>query len=429
MIIYVKSKKFEFISDNTSELTNNSAFLLNKINSKYLEIAKKKTNIILTHKDLGKYLKTNIKIIGITGTNGKTTVGSLLSHSLSKLDTKVSFQGTRGFFINGQHIKNKSLTTPMPLEIYHNIHKACENNCDFFIMEVSSHAIAQDRIEGLDFYLKIHTNITRDHIDYHKSVENYINIKNSFFADDTIKVINIDDKIIKFNPKNTTTYAINNDANIKTTNISLCENIKANIHINNEKELLNSKLYGEFNLYNILAVISSVKILLNASLLDIVKSINSFMGVKGRMQVISIDPLIIIDFAHTPDGMKQVFKSFKNKNITVVFGAGGNRDKNKRVLMGEVADKYAKSIYITNDNPRYEKEEDISYDILQGIKQQAILIHDRKKAIKEAISNFNNDALLILGKGDEEYQEINGQFINLSDEDIILDALASFNIS
>ena len=423
MKVFVSSKDFKFISDDTNEITNDSAFLLNNINKKYLDIAKEKTNFILKTNDLKKYLKTNIKIIGITGTNGKTTVGSLLSHALSSLGKKIAFQGTRGFFINDKKVKGKSLTTPMPLDIYHNIHKACENKCDFFIMEVSSHSIAQNRIEDLKFDLKIHTNITRDHIDFHKSIENYINIKNSFFSDETIKVINTDDEIIKFNQKNAITYGIDKNADIQAKNICLDENIKAEIYANKEKEYLNSKFYGKFNLYNILAVISSVNVLLDTSLSNTIKAINSFGGVKGRVQMVSSDPLIIIDFAHTPDGMEQVFKAFKNKTITVIFGAGGDRDKNKRILMGQMANKYAKSIYITSDNPRSEKQDNINKDILQGIEKKAIVINDRKEAIIYAISNMKDEVLLILGKGDEEFQEINGEFISFSDEKIVFSYL------
>jgi UDP-N-acetylmuramoyl-L-alanyl-D-glutamate--2,6-diaminopimelate ligase len=420
LIVPVNSKEFKFISDDTNELTKNSAFLLNDINRKYLKIAKQKTSIILKTNDLKKYLKSNIKIIGITGTNGKTTVGSILSYTLSKLGKKIAFQGTMGFFINDKEIKGKSLTTPMPLDIHYNIHKACEHKCDFFIMEVSSHAIAQNRIEALRFDLKIHTNITRDHIDFHKSIDNYINVKNSFFADETKKIINIDDKIIKFNPKNAITYSIKNNANTQAINICLDENIKSDIKFNKEKEYINSKLYGKFNLYNILAVISSIKALIDTPLLDITKIINNFMGIKGRMEVVSINPLIIIDFAHTPDGMEQIFQSFKNKNIAVVFGAGGDRDKEKRALMGEIANKYANTIYITRDNPRSEKQENISKDILKGIQKKAIIIHDRKKALKEAIANLKDDVLLILGKGDEKYQEIDGNFIEFSDEEVVV---------
>ena len=419
MKLDIYNAPFKYVSDNTKELDKNTAFLLDNINKKYLDIAKSKAHSIIDISKLKKYLKTNIKIIGITGTNGKTTTGSMIFDILFNMGFKVAFQGTRGFFINDKQIKEKSLTTPMPLAILENIHLSCESSCEFFIMEVSSHSISQNRIEGIDFFLKIHTNITRDHIDYHKNVDNYIKVKNSFFADDCMSIINIDDDNVRFNKTNSLTYGLKNKADFLSTNINLSHNIKADIIYKGQSEYINSKLFGAFNLYNILAVIATITALTNKTLKEIIHHCSNFGGVEGRMQSISLNPLIIIDFAHTPDGMEKVFKTFENKNIAVVFGAGGNRDKDKRALMGEVADKYAKTIYITSDNPRDENIDDINKNILQGIRKTPIIINDRVLAIQTAINELDDDVLFILGKGDETYQEINGEFIPMSDKNII----------
>jgi UDP-N-acetylmuramoyl-L-alanyl-D-glutamate--2,6-diaminopimelate ligase len=190
----------------------------------------------------------------------------------------------------------------------------------------------------------------------------------------------------------------------------------------NEFEEFSSPLVGLFNLYNITAAIASVDLIHNSSLKEITKVIDNFAGVSGRMQVISQNPLIIVDFAHTPDGMEKVLDSVKDKDISVVFGAGGDRDKSKRALMGKVASKYAKKIYITSDNPRSEDPLDIIKDIVEGIKKQSntLIIPNREKAIKIALKELQKDErLLILGKGDEEYQEIKNKKIPFSDIQIV----------
>ena len=419
------SYDYSYITDNSQKCDKNGAFFLTDLNERYLKDAKDRgcTNI-LNANEVSKILgiKDNIKIIGITGTNGKTTTAAAMYSILLDLNIKVGFQGTRGCFINDSQIAKKGLTTPTIFETMLNIKKAIDEGCKYFIMEVSSHAIAQNRIDGLDFYLKIFTNVTQDHLDYHKSLENYIQIKSSFFSDECMKLINKDDTKIAFNPKNCKTYGIENNATYKILAYSLNEGISAALAKIEKVYDFTSPMHGFFNLYNITAAISAVDMLKVATIEQICEAVENFAGVAGRMEIVSEKPLIIVDFAHTPDGMEKVLDSMKSKDIVVVFGAGGDRDKNKRAKMGFIASKFAKKIIVTSDNPRSEDPQKIIEDILQGIKnpKSTVVILDREKALEEAIKwQEKDEVLLILGKGDETYQEINGEKIPFDDREII----------
>jgi UDP-N-acetylmuramoyl-L-alanyl-D-glutamate--2,6-diaminopimelate ligase len=424
MKIKVNNCSFESISDNSNECNEDCAFLKTDLNAKYIDDAKNRgCEDILSVKDLKKIMNNNIKIIGVTGTNGKTTTSAMIYSIFLDLGYKVAFLGTRGFFINDEKIKSKSLTTPMPLEIYDNINIACEHDCEFFVMEVSSHAIAQNRIDGLDFELKVHTNITSDHLDYHKTLKEYIDVKNSFFEDETKKIINKDDKNIKFNYINSMTYSVEGTSASKLIAYSMNEyGLTGAIKYFDEMADFHSPMLGFFNLYNITCAITSIKFLTNKPLVQICDTIENFYGVAGRMEVVSTNPLVVIDFAHTTDGISQVCDYFKTRNLVIVFGAGGDRDRTKRPFMGKEVAGYSKKIYITNDNPRTENPEDIANDILIGIanKDSVQVILDRKLAIHTAIQNLQKDEiLLILGKGDETTMEINKEFIPFNDKLVV----------
>ena len=270
--------------------------------------------------------------------------------------------------------------------------------------------------------MKIHTNITQDHLDYHGTLQEYIAVKNSFFADESPKLINKDDKKIEFNFKNAYTYALEVASVFKIMAYSLNDGVSAVIKAYDETETFHSNLYGLFNVYNLCAGISAVQILTKKPIKDICEQVDNFAGVSGRMEVINEEPLVIVDFAHTPDGMKQVFDSFKNSDITVVFGAGGDRDKSKRALMGKNAEIFAKKIIVTSDNPRSENPKEIIDDIVKAIdkKEKVKIIENREEAIKFALKNQNrSEIVLILGKGDEEYQIIGDKQIPFSDKIVV----------
>ena len=411
------------ITDDTTQCDSNTYFLKTFQNEKYLKDANS-INLkgIITPKELIDILNVNsLQIVGITGTNGKTTTAGAIYSILLDLGYKVAMQGTRGFFINEEKIEDKSLTTPSILQTILHLKEAKKRGCKYFIMEVSSHAIAQKRIEGINFALKVFTNISQDHLDYHKTMQEYKRVKSSFFSDESNKLINKDGGKIDFNIKNARSYSLEFPATYKIEAYSLQNGLQAVLKHFDKFVEFSSPLVGLFNLYNITAAIASVDIITDNSLEEITEVVDNFAGVSGRMQVVSEDPLVVVDFAHTPDGMQKVFEAVKDRDISVVFGAGGDRDKSKRALMGKVASKFAKKLYITSDNPRSEDPLEIIKDIVQGINNtHTLIIPDRKQAIIKAIKELEKDEiLLILGKGDEEYQEVEGEKIPFSDVEIV----------
>jgi len=419
------NKDFEFITDDSNQVDKNGAFVLTKQNKKYLEEVKKNPDIKIISPSQSINLlgfRDKIKIIGITGTNGKTTTAACIYSILLDLDKKVAMQGTRGCFINEQRSEEKSLTTPPILQTINNIRRAVEEGCEYFIMEVSSHAIEQKRIEGLDFALKVFTNVTQDHLDYHGSLDAYIAVKSSFFDDESLKLINKDDGKIRFNRKNCMTYGAEYPSTYKVVAYSLQEGVSAVIQKIDKMYDFQSELHGFFNLYNLTAAISAVDMLEVAPIEKICEVVENFGGVEGRMEVVSSNPLVIVDFAHTPDGMDKVLDALKDHNMIVVFGAGGDRDKNKRPQMGNIASRYAKKVVVTSDNPRSEDPEEIIKDIVSGIKScESLHVEaNRKEAIKYALGvREENEMLVILGKGDETYQEIKGKKVPFDDREIV----------
>ncbi|MFP6103511.1 UDP-N-acetylmuramoyl-L-alanyl-D-glutamate--2,6-diaminopimelate ligase [Helicobacter pylori] len=428
-----KNRTYSFLSDNTNEVLENPKeilFVKTPLNEKYSPLIAEKNLAILDSNELKNYFDFKIKIVGITGTNGKTTTASLMYSLLLDLNKKTALLGTRGFFINDERIKEKGLTTPTLLELYSDLEEAVRLKCEYFIMEVSSHAIVQKRIAGLDFALKILTNITSDHLDFHQNIENYRDAKNSFFKDEGLKVINRDETNALFNPINARTYALDKKAHLNVQAFSLTPSISASLCYQQdlrdpnlkETALIHSPLLGRYNLYNILAGVLGVKLLTQLPLEAITPLLENFYGVKGRLEVVHSKPLVVVDFAHTTDGMQQVFESFKSQKITALFGAGGDRDKTKRPKMGAIASCYAHQIILTSDNPRSENEEDIIKDILKGINNSSkvIIEKDRKKAILNALENLKDDeVLLILGKGDENIQIFKDKTIFFSDQEVV----------
>ncbi len=428
MKIELPNQEYKYVSENSSECGIDTAFVLTAQNSKYLQDAKDRgAHSIIKIKDIAQLFGVDkIKIVGITGTNGKTTTASAIYSFLLDLGYKTAMQGTRGFFMNDEVIEGKSLTTPSVLNTYKHIYQAVEAGCEFFIMEVSSHAIVQERIEGLEFELKILTNITQDHLDYHKTIGEYIAVKNSFFQDECKKLINKDEPRAAFNMKNAFAYGIENSATYRLIAYSLNNASSGIIQHFQEVVPFTSSLHGFFNLYNLMAAISAVDILVEEKLEKIVDVVDNFAGVSGRMEQVCEAPNVIVDFAHTPDGMQQVLNALKEKELLVVFGAGGDRDKQKRPLMGRVAASLAKKVYITSDNPRNEDPQTIVDDILEGIQDKSIVSVElnRKKAIEMALDDQEgDDVVVILGKGDESYQIIYDKKLPFDDREVVRELL------
>ena len=388
-----------------------------------------------------KLAENNIKIYGVTGTNGKSTIINLIAQFLKLKKEKCGLIGTMGSGIHPR-IKNKGLTTPNIININRSIKKFTDNNVNTIAMEVSSHGIDQNRIRGLSFEAAIFTNLTHDHLDFHKNMNNYFNVKLKLFTEykNKKKIIFIDNyygnkiySLIKNKNKNKikTVSLENKNADYYSSNIVYTKS-GINFLVNSKYGVkqVSTKLYGEFSVTNILITIAT---LVNNKadynfFLDNMRYIESL---SGRMQKLEKKqkPIVFIDYAHTPDAVKKVLisvkKHFPNNEITTIFGCGGDRDVSKRKVMAEIIDKYSNNIIVTNDNPRSENQNIIAKHIVSGIKKSSnfSVILDRRKAIKKSINKkFLNNIVLILGKGHETHQIINNKSIILNDQDEVLKA-------
>ena len=428
MKIELPNQAYKYVTEDSQECDANTAFVLTAQNEKYLQNAKENdAHSIIKIADIASLFRVDeIEIVGITGTNGKTTTASAIYSFLLDLGYKTAMQGTRGLFMNDTVAEGKTLTTPSVLNTYKHIYQAVEAGCKYFIMEVSYHAIVQKRVEGLNFALKILTNITQDHLDYHKTIEDYIYVKNSFFQDEGKKLINRDEPRADFNFKNAYTYSIENPSTYRLMAYSLNNGSSGLIQHFQEIVPFTASLHGFFNLYNLMGAIAAVHLLTGKKLEEIADVVDNFAGVSGRMEQVCTLPNVIVDFAHTPDGMQQVLNALKEKELIVVFGAGGDRDTLKRPLMGRVASSLAKKVFITSDNPRHEDPEAIVQDILEGIEDRTDVVVElnRKKAIEMALDTQGEDeVVVILGKGDESYQLIYDEKLPFDDREVVRELL------
>lgn len=424
MKIELPNQAYKYVTENSLECDSETAFVLTYQNYKYLENAKEnQAHSIIKITDIAALFGVDkIKIIGITGTNGKTTTASAIYSFLLDLGYKAAMQGTRGLFMNDDVTEGKTLTTPSVLNTYKHIYQAVQEGCEYFIMEVSSHAIVQKRIEGLNFELKILTNITQDHLDYHKTLEDYIYVKNSFFQDEGKKLINKDETRANFNFKNAFTYGIENPSTYRLMAYSLNDGSSGLIQHIQDIVPFTASTHGFFNLYNLMGAIAAVDLITDKKLEEIADVVDNFAGVSGRMEQVCVLPNVIVDFAHTPDGMQQVLNALKEKELIVVFGAGGDRDTIKRPIMGRVAASLAKKVFITTDNPRHEDPESIVNDILSGIDDTTNVVVElnRKRAIELALeTQEEGEVVVILGKGDESHQIIYDEKFPFDDREVV----------
>lgn len=386
-----------------------------------------------TREYLNKYLKDNyydlikdLKIIGVTGTNGKTTTCYLLYQALNLLDIKCAYIGTLGFY-NQEYNKKLNNTTPDILDLYEMLLYLVKNNYKYVAMEVSSQGLELKRLEGIEFDYTAFTNLTIDHLDYHKTMENYALAKQKLFKKvkkDGKKIINNDDEYKKyFLDNDSITYGFTNSDYTISDYISNLDN--TSFKINNEKYY--TKLIGKHNVYNLSIVIILLKELKvdNEKIKEIVSKLEHAIG---RMDAVKYhDNLIIIDYAHTPDAVEKIIRSVDGlgRRIITIVGCGGNRDKSKRPIMGSIATNLSDEVIFTSDNPRDEKPLDIINDIIQKLDKNNYEIEiNREKAIKKGIQMLKkNDILLILGKGHEDYQIINGVKNHFSDIEVVLKSI------
>ena len=374
-----------------------------------------------------------LKLVGVTGTNGKTTIATLLYNMFRKFGHKCGLLSTVCNYIEGEAIPTDH-TTPDPIELNSLLAKMVDAGCEYAFMECSSHAIAQKRIGGLRFAGGLFTNLTRDHLDYHKTFENYRDAKKAFFDGldkEAFAITNADDKNGLFMVQNT-------KATVKTYSTRTMADFKAKIiecHFEGMYLDINGKevgvqFIGKFNVSNLLAVYGAA-VMLGKQPEDILVILSTLKSVNGRLEPIRSPEgyTAIVDYAHTPDALENVLNAIhevlngKGKVITVC-GAGGNRDKGKRPLMAQEAVKQSDRVIITSDNPRFEEPQDIINDMLAGLDarqmKKVISIVDHREAIRTAcMMAEKGDVILIAGKGHEDYQEIKGVKHHFDDKEVV----------
>ncbi|MCI7241372.1 MAG: UDP-N-acetylmuramoyl-L-alanyl-D-glutamate--2,6-diaminopimelate ligase [Bacilli bacterium] len=392
-------------------------------------------NVSDTHEYLKDYLVNNyskefedLKLIGVTGTSGKTTTCFLTYQILNKLGIKTCYIGTIGCYIDNDVVE-LSNTTPDILELYNLLLTAKEKGCKVIVMEVSSHSLAEERIKGLKFDVCAFTNLSQDHLDYHKTMEEYCKCKAkivNYLKDKGKIIVNVDDEYSKYFICDKSLSLGINGSNYKIKEFHM-ENTHTDIlfNVNNDSYEVRTNLIGKFNVYNYLTSLALINNL-GISVNDIINVTDSINAPVGRAQIIKVGTSIaVIDYAHKPDAVSKIIPLFrevtKGKIITII-GCGGDRDPMKRPIMGNIATSLSDYVILTNDNPRTEDEKLIMKDILEGITTDNYeVIYDRKDAIKKGISMLkDNDCLLILGKGHEDYQIIGRTKIHLSDYEEVI---------
>lgn len=378
-----------------------------------------------------------MELIGITGTNGKTSTSYILREIFINNKNKVGLLGTMGAIIGEEKLPLLN-TTPDSLELERNFAKMLEKDIDFSIMEVSSHALELNRVSYIDFNVGIFTNLSPEHLDYHKNMESYFNSKLKLFSKtNAFNIINIDDMYGEriTNERLETpfiSYGIEKNAHIRATDIEYyLDKTVFTLNIFNKKEKIELSLPGKFNLYNALAAITC-SIIYGVDLEVIKFSLKNIETISGRFEFVENDKglNIIIDYAHTPNGLEEVLKqtkSFVVGKLILVFGAGGDRDTEKRPIMGKIAGEYSDLAIVTSDNPRTENPGNIIDDIVIGMDKshsKYVKIIDRKEAIEYAIKNCDKDDIILLtGKGHETYIDKDGKKSHFDEREIVAEIL------
>ena len=379
-----------------------------------------------------------LKLVGVTGTNGKTTIATLLYNMFRAFGHKCGLLSTVCNYIDGEALPTTH-TTPDPIELNSLLGRMADEGCEYVFMECSSHAIAQKRIGGLHYAGGIFTNLTRDHLDYHKTFENYRDAKKTFFdslGKDAFAITNADDK-------NGMVMVQNTKATVKTYSTRSLADFKAKIiechfegmYLDICGNEVGVQFIGKFNVSNLLAVYGTA-VMLGKNPADILVVLSTLKSVSGRLEPIRSKEgyTAIVDYAHTPDALENVLNAIHEVlggkgHVITVCGAGGNRDKGKRPLMAQEAVRQSDKVIITSDNPRFEEPQDIINDMLAGLTAQqmkkVVSIADRREAIRTAcMLATKGDVILVAGKGHEDYQEIKGVKHHFDDREVIRDIFA-----
>ena len=381
---------------------------------------------------------SKMKLVGVTGTNGKTTIATVLYNTFRHMGYKVGLISTVVNYIDGKAIPTEH-TTPDPITLNSLLGEMADTGCEFAFMEVSSHSVVQNRIGGLKFAGGIFTNLTRDHLDYHLTFENYLKAKKQFFdnlSENAFVITNADDK-------NGMVMVQNTKAKIKTYSVRSMADFRAKIiechfegmYLDIDGQEIGVQFIGKFNVSNLLAVYGAA-CMLNIDPHEMLVALSAMKPVSGRFESLRSPSgyTAIVDYAHTPDALENVLNAIHDVldgkgEVITVCGAGGNRDKGKRPLMAQEAVKQSDKVIITSDNPRFEEPQDIINDMLAGLNaeqmKKVISIADRREAIKTAcMLAKKGDVILIAGKGHEDYQDIKGVKHHFDDKEEVAKAFA-----
>ncbi|GIN72873.1 UDP-N-acetylmuramoyl-L-alanyl-D-glutamate--2,6-diaminopimelate ligase [Bacillus sp. J14TS2] len=386
------------------------------------------------------YPSHEMKLIGITGTNGKTTTSYMIESIFSDYGLTMGLMGNNGIKMNGNMYPTDINTQESPI-LQRNLRQMRDYKTEYCVMEVTSQGIDMKRVMGCNFRTAIFTNLTQDHLDYHGTFENYRHTKSLLFSslgnsfnnqDKKYAVLNADDSSFKYFSKVTSaeviTYGINNESDVSAENITMSSQGIRFLLITFKGDIeIDMKLVGRFNIYNALAAITAA-LLEGIPLENIRNSLSQIASINGRMEIVDEGQnfLVLVDYAHTPDALENVLKTIKEftiGRIITVFGCGGDRDATKRPIMGRIASEYSDIVYVTSDNPRSEDPNIIMNDIEEGLKRGSTLQYelfvDRKEAIYKAIKTAKkNDVVIIAGKGHETYQIFQDKTIEFNDKEI-----------
>ncbi|CUU46901.1 UDP-N-acetylmuramoyl-L-alanyl-D-glutamate--2,6-diaminopimelate ligase [Clostridium beijerinckii] len=384
---------------------------------------------------------SKMKIIGVTGTNGKTTTAFMIKHILEESNKKVGLIGTIANFIGDEKIHTER-TTPESLELQELFSEMVDKGVEYCVMEVSSHSLALDRVYGIEFQVGIFTNLTRDHLDFHKTFENYYKAKFKLFERSRIKIVNVDDNYGRqvINDLNNLkcndiySFSVKSISDFKAFDEEMgSREIKFKLNLKEDEQFI-LNIPGEYNIYNALGAIAAC-FKLGMPIKDIKSGIENVV-VLGRCERVAkeynLGYEIIIDYAHTPDGLENILKTakaFTKGRLISVFGCGGDRDKVKRPEMGKISTDIADITIVTSDNPRSEEPLSIIKDIEAGIdKDNYFVIENRKEAIKKSIDiALDNDVIVIAGKGHETYQVLKDETIHFDEREIVKEILDNMN--
>ena len=390
----------------------------------------------------------DIAVVGVTGTNGKTSVTSYLAKYFSSNGTRSGFIGTLGYGLSDEKIYSTDNTTPSVVDVHRYLAELRDLQVKMVAMEVSSHGLIQGRSDGVRFVGAVFTNLSREHLDYHGTMDDYAEAKSLLFKNKDLRfaVINNDDayvevmasgipenvNVIRYGIGSSSDSALSPKLDISATSCEFKAGIYADINTREGTVPIKSSLIGSFNLSNLLAVVGVA--IASGHTVKNLRAINDINAVVGRMEVVKVKgrATTVVDYAHTPDALKSALEALKphcSGSIYLVFGCGGDRDIGKRPEMAAIAEEMADGIIVTDDNPRYENPEKITDDILRGFKSQnkVKVIHDRSKAILNSLTNSNeNDVILIAGKGHETWQEVRGDRVFFSDMSEVNDYIDRF---